>query len=182
MPWYGTIFVLGGAFLLLCGSSLLLIRACLIVITVRGQSMSPTLEDGDRVLALRPLWPRRVQKGDIVLFGQTGLAEAAGDLPLSQHIKRVVALADEKYLSSLLPLWYSEHVTAGDQAYIWQIPPNHIFVCGDNREQSIDSRSWGPLPLRNMRGIVVKKLAPSPVSLSAHVAITQRRTLDETPD
>lgn len=182
MPWYGIILALGGVFLLLCCCALLAIRTLLIVITVQGQSMAPTLEDGDRVLALRPLRRRWIQKGQIVLFKQADLDEEADVSFLSVHIKRVVALSGEQYHSSVNPLGYNEYVTGEGQAYIWHIPQDYLFVCGDNREQSIDSRNWGPLPLRNVRGIVVKKLAPSPPSLSAHVTITQRRIVDETPE
>ena len=182
MPWYAILFMSGGGLLLLCGGSLLLIHTYVIVVMVQGYSMSPTLEDGDRVLALRTVWLRWVQKGQIVLFRQSPLDEISGDLPLALHIKRVVALAGETYRSTSLPPGYHECVTQEEQTASWHIPRNSIFVCGDNREQSIDSRSWGPLPLRNVRGIVVKKLASSPVSLSAHVAIAQRRILDENPD
>lgn len=163
-----------------CGS-LLLIRTCLIIITVQGQSMSPTLEPGERVLALRLLLPRWIQKGHIVVFQQSLAYEGPNVLPpsLNLYIKRVVALGGEEYRSSFPPLEFTEYVTQGEQAFIWHIPKDHIFVCGDNREQSLDSRSWGPLPLRNVRGIVVKKLSPSPASLSAHVAIAQRRTSHE---
>lgn len=183
MSWYGAIVVPGGVLLLLCGCCLLLMRTCLIVITVQGQSMSPTLEPGDRVLAIRPIFLRRVRKGQIVLFKQADRDEARVDQALSLHIKRVVALAGGDYLSSAEPGIYSEYVTREDQGDTWHIPQDHIFVCGDNREQSIDSRIWGPLPLRNVRGIVVKKLAPSPALLSAHIdEIVQRRTSDETLD
>ncbi|HLW00312.1 MAG TPA: signal peptidase I [Ktedonobacterales bacterium] len=182
MPWYGILFVPGGVLLLLCFGVLLLVRTCLLVITVQGQSMAPTLHHGDRVLAIRPLRQRWVQKGQVVLFRQSFSGEAPDDLPLSLHIKRVVALAGEAYRSSIHPTEYSAHVFQEEQAYLWQVPRDHIFVCGDNREQSIDSRSWGPLPLRNVRGIVVKQLPPSPDALSAQSEIAQRSICDEQPN
>lgn len=181
MPWYGIIFAFGGLLLLLGGCCLLLARTCLLVITVQGHSMYPILEDGDRVLAIRPILRRWVCKGQIVLFRQSFVDEALDDSPLSLHVKRVAAQAGEQYISSLLPTGYHEHVVKRDHTYIWHIPQDHIFVCGDNSEQSIDSRSWGPLSLRNVRGIVVRKLSPSPASLSAQVEIVQRRIPDEKP-
>ena len=137
MPWYGAIVVTGGVLLLL-GGGWLLIRTILIVIVVQGPSMSPTLEDGDRVLAIRPICSRQVRKGQIVLFRQTDLDEKSSEMFLSLHIKRVTVLAGEDYLSSAAPGIYNEHVTRGEFGDVWHIPPEHIFVCGDKREKSID--------------------------------------------
>ncbi len=35
------------------------------------------------------------------------------------------------------------------------IPPNHFFALGDNRLESVDSRSWGPVPYSYLKGKVL---------------------------
>lgn len=121
---------------------------------VYGQSMEPNLHTEQRLvvekLSYRFHGPRR---GDIVVLR---LPEHSSDL----LIKRVIALPGEKveihdgqvYVDGK-PLLepYLKQTTLGNYA-ARIVPPLHVFVLGDNRNASNDSRAFGPVPLRNIIG------------------------------
>jgi len=101
------------------------------------------------------------ERGDIVVF----------KFPLEpekDYIKRVVGLPGETiqvirqrvYINDkLLKEPYAHHTQPSspnsgnrDNMAPLRIPEDHIFVMGDNRENSSDSRVWGVLDLKNLRG------------------------------
>jgi signal peptidase I len=148
-----------GFCLVLCLSAGFL-RFCLLVVTVTGQSMAPVLQEGDRLLVWQR-WPARwFRRGQIVVFHQGELVQSERE---TLHIKRLVALPGEAFtarpptIRSALDDQLIEEVDQVEQT--WQIPPGYVFVCGDHREQSVDSRIWGPLPQHQVRGVVLMKLA-----------------------
>ena len=160
-------------FLLLALSALIaglfLLRIGLLVVTIRGESMYPTLQHGDRILVLRRWLAGNPRKGQVVVFDlAAGLEEQklSADLQEACYVKRVVAVAGETFSAKLFANALPEIELAArrkpaqtaSQVESWQIPSKHLFVCGDNEEQSIDSRMWGPLPLSNVLGMMVMKL------------------------
>lgn len=171
-PWLARALELG---ILVLGVALvLLIRlAWLETAIVTSGSMEPTLRIGDRILvdhrsSLRGTWAR----GDVVLFdapaGWSGEGETLA--------KRVVALPGETVevragavLLNGAPLSepYLPQLKAPADAEpdLLNSPPRKMgpseyWVMGDNRWNSDDSRSNGPLPSESIRGHLLRILLP----------------------
>lgn len=140
-----------------------LLRVALLVVTVQGQSMSPTLKDKDRVLVWC-LWPARwVRCKQIVIVRQWEVPTHG--FAFNPLIKRVVALPGDT-ITTLIdelpaefrPSYLALHDDQGQR--IWHVPPGFLFIRGDNRRESIDSLTWGPIPSHYVCGIVFRKLSP----------------------
>lgn len=127
----------------------------LLLVTVRGSSMSPGLIDGDRVLVARYWSPYLIRRGVIVVvrprFRRDSNQNISGG---NTFIKRVVYIhGDNTDNISNYDRNYHEH------ASITSIPKGYIFLMGDNRDESYDSRIWGPLPVENVLGVVICKIS-----------------------
>ena len=123
-------------------------RSMFAIYIVRGDSMKPTLEAGDRLLVRRGL-PRLVRRYDLVVLRDP----RGGD---KRYLKRVVGLPSEEIrcgdgLLSIdgcdLEEPYLEGLPAvlGLGANVWRLGPNEYFLIGDNRSHSPDSREFGPV-------------------------------------
>lgn len=121
---------------------------------VYGQSMEPNLHTDQRLVIEKLSYhfhgPRR---GDVVVLQ---LPDQSDEL----LIKRVVGLPGERIEihegrvfidGAALDEPYLDQVTSGFLAS-QIVPPLHVFVLGDNRMASNDSRSFGPVPLENIMG------------------------------
>lgn len=115
------------------------------VAAVRGDSMMPSLRDGQLVLALRHFG--RLRRGDVVLLrrGQETL------------IKRVAYLPGDRIAKLDAPLFRGsrDFFEEGSSTNELIVPRGRIVVVGDNRPRSDDSRHFGPVALRSVTGRVV---------------------------
>lgn len=129
---------------------------------VDGVSMKPTLQDGDRVMVVKPeVLVGQPGRGDVVLIrGENG----GPDL-----IKRVAALPGETvsvrgntiYVDGEpVPGSNTIRDTPGFSSFGTTVPPDHVYVLGDNRDQSSDSRSFGPVSTDRVAGEAVVKFWP----------------------
>ncbi len=133
-------------------------------VRVDGFSMRPTLEDGEFVLVNKMSYRfGEVSRGDIIVF----------HFPLNPEeelIKRVIGLPGDQiraqdglvYVNGQLlnePYIYQAPLYSGE----WMVSEGQIFVLGDNRNNSNDSKDWGLLPAGNVVGKAVLIYWPPPM-------------------
>jgi signal peptidase I len=123
-------------------------------VVVEGPSMRPTLLSGEWIVVSR-LSYRLVapQRGDVVVFLPPTNAQT-DDL-----IKRVIGLPGETVEIRDGGVWINgarleENYVSGDTYpnKRWQLGEDELFVMGDNRGLSLDSRSFGPISLQEVVG------------------------------
>jgi len=144
-------------------------------------SMLPTLQIGDHILVNKFLYgPRLEIPLTQVSLGQLpGIRKPKpGDVVVfiwpkdrsKDFIKRVVATEGQtievrdRQVFIDGKAWDDPHATwvaqpratgtggAGDNYGPYTVPKDHVFVMGDNRDQSYDSRFWGPVPIADIKG------------------------------
>ncbi len=128
-------------------------------------SMIPTIQIGDRVLALKfAYYQHGPERGDIVVF----------QAPPKSHInavliKRVIGQPGETIQvvkgkgvlinGKLLEEKYINEIPDYDMPAL-KLADNEYFMMGDNRNNSADSHMWGPLPAKNIIGKAVVRFWP----------------------
>ena len=133
-------------------------------------SMLPALQLQDRVLVekLRARLHRPIPIGTVVVFHPPAALVAAGYDPKAALIKRVVAQAGDAVEVRDGVLWRNGSRAAIDwsaepmdyQLEPLTVPPDHLLVLGDNRNASLDSHLWGPLPQKALIGTAVLRYWP----------------------
>ena len=142
--------------------------------TVPTGSMEPTIQVGDNVLAQKVSvrMGSGVSTGDIVVFDNP-VADTEHDI----LVKRVIAQGgqtvdmvdgvvyvdgvalDETYVQgSSYPL--SMQAPGVEVGFPYTVPEGCIWVMGDNRENSADSRYFGAVPQENLIGVAFLRYWP----------------------
>lgn len=145
----------GKKFLLLVAALFLLCRFVIGFSVISGNSMMDTLHSGDIVVYSRV--GNDVARGDIIALS----------LPSGEYyVKRVAALGGDVvdlrngvlYVNGVAENGaYVRGNTlpeAGSFAYPFTVPEGDVFTLGDNREESIDSRFYGSVNIRQVKGIL----------------------------
>jgi signal peptidase I len=123
---------------------------------IPSASMVPTLKYGDRVLVNKFIYRfTEPERGDVIVF--KSVQDDQQDL-----IKRVVGVPGDEIAVRGGRLFVNEepqrepyvNKKMPDRSFAapTTVPENHVFVMGDNRANSQDSRVFGPVPKENIEG------------------------------
>jgi signal peptidase I len=155
----------------------IIIRALFVqAFKIPSGSMQPTLLIGDHILVNKLIygiripftdkrWPEIVQprRGDVIVF-------VFPEDRTKDFIKRVVAVAGDTieirskqvilngqavtnpYAHFSSNMIYPGDINPRDNMNPVKVPQGHLFVMGDNRDESHDSRFWGFVPLDDVKG------------------------------
>jgi signal peptidase I len=154
---------------------------------VDGPSMQNTLQNNDKLIIWKVprTWASIThhayipKRGDIVIFTESGLSQF-GQSDTKQLIKRVIGLPGDRVVVSngVYTIYNKQHpngydpdktlpyfnygktmpVTSGDLNVT--LGANQLFVSGDNRPDSLDSRAFGPINADQLIGKLIIRVFP----------------------
>jgi len=138
---------------------------------VSGESMMNTIKDNDKILVNKiSYFFEKPLRGDVVIFNPP-IEGRENEL----FIKRVAAVAGDYFEIKENQLYING--TAVSESYInsinnnksnnkafkylkGRVPEGYVFLLGDNRDISNDSRVFGFVPIENIKGKAITKLSP----------------------
>lgn len=154
---------------------------------VDGPSMQNTLHNGDRLIVwkLPRTWARITghqyvpKRGDIVIFTESGLMQYGDTTDTKQLVKRVIGLPGDHLVvkNGKVTVYNKEHpngfepdttlpygqggaipITTNDVDV--KLGPNQLFVMGDNRPNSLDSRIFHAINTDQIIGKLAIRILP----------------------
>lgn len=153
---------------------------------VDGPSMQETLHNNDRLIVWKMArsWARITgheyvpNRGDVIVFTETGLANYGDSSNTKQLIKRVIGLPGDRVVvkDNFITIYNKDHPKGFDPAKTLDygkaitqktsgniditLGKDQLFVCGDNRGDSLDSRIFGPIDAKDVIGKLVLRILP----------------------
>lgn len=115
------------------------------VLELKGKSMEPTLYEGEKIL----ITTSPILKWFLQSRGRLVIVSTPGPILLS---KRITSVEDDvvtlKYVDPLLGITIAQY---------YKVPEDCVFIQGDNRDHSTDSRHFGSIPENCIYGYPILK-------------------------
>jgi len=154
---------------------------------VDGPSMETTLQNNDRLIVWKfpRTWARITHhqyvpnRGDVIIFSEPGLGNFDQPDGSKQLVKRVIGLPGDKVVikdgvitiynathqngfqpDKTMPYGANGHIPETDNDGTFVLSANQLFVCGDNRPNSLDSRIFGPITTDQVVGKLAARILP----------------------
>lgn len=137
---------------------------------IKGASMEPTFYTSEYILTSKITYKfRSLQRGDVIVF-------RSPKNPDIEYIKRIIGLPgdkvviidgvvkvnnnviNEKYISATTNLWEGGYTKNGQEI---TVPQGELYVMGDNRPRSSDSREFGTVTIDSIIGYVFYRYFPA---------------------
>lgn len=127
------------------------------VSVVRGRSMQPMLSDGNLIISLTAKDPPSLEHGDVITFHPAPDSRTA-------YVKRVAGVPGDilEARGDLLFLNGTSNGISQMGTGTWgpiTVPVGEVFVLGDNRGASIDSRTFGCVALQQIESKMIGKIS-----------------------
>lgn len=121
---------------------------------VNGTSMYPTLDNMDILLLRRT---QQVTYGDIVSIDSKSLGEVLCKRIIGLEGDHIVINEDGLFVNDkkITENYVNEKIWSDGYNIDLVVPENKVFVMGDNRNHSLDSRSLGCLKVADIKGILL---------------------------
>lgn len=122
-------------------------------IVVDGESMLPTLYDSERLIVNKIVYTvGEPKRGDIIVFHATDdkdwIKRVIGEPGDTVELRDGVLYVNNEIFNEP----YVRDQIQGSADFYTEVPEDSIFVMGDNRLNSRDSRNIGPIPLESVVG------------------------------
>lgn len=139
--------------ILIAGALFLAVNTATARVRVESISMEPNLYEGEFVVVNRLAYRWGTpDRGDIIVFHFP-------NNPKKRYIKRIigiegdlVSVANNQVFINGTPLYEPYLASQPDYEGEWRVGPEELFVLGDNRNNSNDSKNWGMLNANEVIG------------------------------
>ena len=124
---------------------------------VKGNEMFPALKDGDLIVGFR--LQKSYEKNDIVSYKVDGVRKLGRYMAREKDVITMDESGTLRINGTIQSgeIMYPTYAKDGID-YPYQVPEDHVFILGDFRTQTLDSRDYGAIPMDDIEGKVITLL------------------------